>query len=457
MATIPLTVPDGLHATYLVPAARTAEPAAELLVRALAGPGPEEGPGASSIRLTRDLLDRGLVQVEWAGSPSELLPPFELLSLFGASDDELRILGDSPDALLVNAIGLLLPGYPLHEIAARTAANRLAAALGSDLVLDVFTPRLVPAASLLADPDDAVPLSTADLVLVPQSAGERGNWITTKGLGRFGLPELQVLDVPPPVGGVWTSIVTGIAGTLLDRFTEAVDRGTVDDTQPAIVEIDDRLELTTEAMAAAYGAEVDDADRSSTVVQFTYDPSSDPDADDFLTVRAPDDFGRSAGEYHLSVVHDLFGTDEGEIRYTDGDDEGMQAAMATARSCLDVARARFLDREFEHRRLLIVKYRLEVDDQVEFPWLFVTDWSDPERLVGSSAVDAEHDPTIRTGRPVSTTLDQVADWGVWVDGEGVIEGGWTNAYLQGDPPPPIPGTTKAPGEATPRRWWQRKH
>jgi hypothetical protein len=453
MATIPLTVPDGLHATYLVPASRTAESAAEVLERALAAPGPEEGPGAASINLTRNLLGRGIVQVEWVGAPGELLPSFDHLSLFGATPDQLRALADSPAAIVVNAIGLVLPGYPVHEIGARTAANRLALAVGSEVVLDMFTPRLLPAASLLPGPDAAGPLATADLVLVPQSAGERGNWITTKGLGRFGLPELQVLDVPPPVGGAWTSIVTGIAATLLDDFAEAVERATTDGEQPAIVEVDDRLELTTRAIAAAYGSEVDD-EVARTLVQLRFDPSPDPDFDDFLTVRAPDDYGRSAGEFHLSVVHDLFGADEGEIRYTESDDEGMRAAIETARSCLDVARERFLAREFEHRRLLIVKYRLEVGDQVEFPWLFVTDWSDPNRLVGSSAVDAEHDPTIRTGRPVSTTLDLVADWGVWVDGGGVIEGGWTNAYLQGDPPPPVPmGSAPAP---KPRSRWRRK-
>lgn len=462
MATIPLTVPESLHAAYLVPCAPDARPLDDLLALALDRPATGDTE-QRSIEVARGMAERGLLSVEWVGAPAEILPPFELLATFGAGDAELDALASSPTAIVVVSPGLLMPGTPIHELAARTAAARLAGLVGNGLVVDLFTPRLLPAEALLPDGEDGGPLAMADLLLVPQSAGERGNWLTTKGLGRWGLPELQVIDVPPPVGAVWTSILTGVAAELVRTFTDAVEERTVGDEPPAIVEIDDRLVVTTEIMASAYGAEVDEDDEPVTAaaVQFTFDPSSDPDADDFLTVRAPDDFGRSAGEFHLSVVQDLFGADEGEIRYTDGGDEGMLAAMATARGCLDVARTRFLAGEFQHRTLLLVKYRLEVGDEVEFPWFFVTDWTNDGAMRGSSAVDAEHDPNIRVGRPIGTTIDAVADWGVWADGEGIVEGGWTNAYLQGEPPPPVPTTGSGfegggEGDAeSGRRWWKR--
>lgn len=462
MATIPLTVPESLHAAYLVPCGPDDRPAEELLDLALDVPAVGEVE-QRSVAVARGMVERGLLSTERVGAPAEILPPLELLATFGAGDAELAALTASPAAIVVVTPGLLMPGIPVHEIGARTAAARLARQVGNGLVVDLFTPRLLPAEALLPEGDDAGPLALADLLLVPQSAGERGNWLTTKGLGRWGLPELQVVDVPPPVGAVWTSILTGIAAELVTRFADAVEAGTVDDEPPAIVEIDDRVEVSTAVMAWAYGAEADDDPVTTSVVQFTFDPSSDPDADDFLTVRAPDDFGRSAGEFHLSVVQDLFGAEEREIRYTSGDDPGMLEAMATARGCLDVARARFLAGEFQHRTLLLVKYRLEVGDEVEFPWFFVTDWTNDGRMRGSSAVDAEHDPTIRVGRPVGTTVEAVADWGVWVDGEGLVEGGWTNAFLQGDPPPPIPtsgsgfdGAGGADGDGTSgRRWWKR--
>lgn len=455
MATIPLTVPESVHAAYLVPVAAVDAPPAALLERALALPaaGPFE---ERAVTIARGFADRGLLVVEAPGPPTGLLPPLDLLEVFGASTDDVRELAAAPESLLVLSPGMLLPGDPLHEVAARTASARLARLLGVPRVVDLFTPRLVPAEHLLADEAGESLLPVADLVLVPQSAGDRGNWLTTKGLGRWGLPELQVVDVPPPVGEVWTSILTGIAATLVERFSEEVARRTVDGEVPAIVEIADLLEVTPTAMAAAYGSRVDDGPSTSATVQFTFDPSADPDTDDFLTVRAPDAFARSAGEFHLMVVHDLFGADEGAIRHTDPDDEGMASAIETARSCLDVARTRFLAGEFQHRTLLIVKYRLEAGDGIEYPWLFVTEWSDPGRLRGSSAVDAESDPSIRVGRPVATTADAVADWGVWVDGDGIVEGGWTNAYLEGRPAPPVP-TVAADGDrhGRGRRRWRR--
>jgi hypothetical protein len=43
--------------------------------------------------------------------------------------------------------------------------------------------------------------------------------------------------------------------------------------------------------------------------------------------------------------------------------------------------------------------------------------------------DAHLDRRIRVGRPVRVDVATVVDWALWIDGEGIIEGGWTNTLL----------------------------
>lgn len=431
MANIAISVPDTVTAIYGVPTVAPIEDPVAVL-RGLLG-GIDEADLGAPPELVEQMLDGGLLTV--VDDPTLLAAlPMQMLLIFGAEPTELDLLDQSASAVVV--VCHFGPGTPpLHEYVARRVAGLLARALARPFVIDLFTPRLVPVDDVFAQHATGVPAAVADLVLVPQSAGERGHWITTKGLGRFGLPELQVLDVPPPLAAPWTSVVTGLAWKLLGEFGDLVAEA---DDDLAFAEIPETLEVSVADIARAYGAEPDEDHLGVATVQFTFEPAVDLDDDSFLTVRAPDTFGRSSGEFHQAVVEDLFGAEDGEIRYTDGDDDDMRVAMETARGCLDVARARFEAGEFQHRTLLMVKYRLQVDEHVEFPWMFVTDWSDPERLHGPSAVDAEADPTIRIGRPVAIDADEIADWGVWVDGDGMVEGGWTNAVLQGDPPPPVP-------------------
>jgi hypothetical protein len=60
-------------------------------------------------------------------------------------------------------------------------------------------------------------------------------------------------------------------------------------------------------------------------------------------------------------------------------------------------------------------------------WAYVTSWKSPEKVLGSSAGDVLTDPAIRAGRPVAIDATAIVDWAVWIDGQGIIEGGQTDA------------------------------
>jgi len=78
---------------------------------------------------------------------------------------------------------------------------------------------------------------------------------------------------------------------------------------------------------------------------------------------------------------------------------------------------------------LIVKHRLAGPNGNEYVWAFVTDWSKPGTIRGHSANDAEYEPSVRVGRPAVVDVEAVIDWAIWADGQGIVEGGWTDAIL----------------------------
>jgi hypothetical protein len=59
----------------------------------------------------------------------------------------------------------------------------------------------------------------------------------------------------------------------------------------------------------------------------------------------------------------------------------------------------------------------------------VTSWPAADLIVGTCMNDAHLDRRIRVGRPVRVDVATVVDWALWVDGEGIVEGGWTNKIL----------------------------
>jgi hypothetical protein len=136
-----------------------------------------------------------------------------------------------------------------------------------------------------------VPARLADRVIVLASPEELGLWCTTKGLGEFGLPELQTIDVPFHIGEAWAGAMTGIALSLLERWLEATR-----DPCSAFVEIPATIELTAGAVGLAYGVE-DQSDDSVGSVRLRLDPPPDMCGDSFLTIGPPDGVSGSTADF----------------------------------------------------------------------------------------------------------------------------------------------------------------
>lgn len=415
---VTLPVPEVLAAVYLVPASMPAEVATAGARAAITRHVAEPLRG-----IVHGMLDRPILTMRLR--PASALPemPGRLQDYLGA--DPAHIQAVSAAAALITVRAVSFPGSPpMHELAARAAAAALAAEL--DLpVVDTRVPQiLAPGAALAALPGQDRRLPVAHWVQVFLSTRATGLRVTTKGLARFGLPELQLHNVPPQLGRPCTMALTGLASRLLGLWWAAL-RG---DSRPAFAELPGTVEITGADVARAYQAAP--AGGGQATVRLAFDPATDDHSDSFLTVLPPAGYTASAGE-HLSQMCDaLFGTDPPELRWVASATQAMDRAMNTARQTIPAARARFIAGGLPAGAQLIVKHRAAPaapqDRTEEFVWAYVTSWREPGTVLGNSADDAVRDPRIRAGRPVVIDASTIVDWAVWIDGPGIVEGGWTN-------------------------------
>lgn len=417
-----LPVPDMLQATYLVPTGGGSAAAKQHAIAALRTRVPD--PVGT---VARKMLEVGAVRV--ASVPGSAIPalPAELQEHLGIDRDALDFVSHASSFVSFSAAWP--PGWPpVHEAAARGCAAALAADLGAPLV-DTFVPIVLEADSAIAAlPDAASQLKLSEWVLVLQSAASGGLWMTTKGMGRFGLPELQVLNVPPQLGSPWTSLLLGVCARLLDLWLNALRAR----DGAAFVEVPSVFEVGEADVADVYSADPQGGGR--VLVRLSFDPAADDSADSFLTVQPPDDVPFSAGEYLAYASSEVLGDPGQEVRYLP-QTSAMKQAIQAARSELPTVRSRFTDGDLPLGARLMVKHARETSDRTEYPWAYVNSWNDPATVLGSSASDGVHDAQVRAGRPIVVGADAIVDWAIWVEGRGIIEGGVTNAVAlrQGRP------------------------
>ncbi|MFI7215064.1 DUF2314 domain-containing protein [Micromonospora maritima] len=414
---LPVPVPESLDATYLVPIAGLPRVSPKTAVEGLAGRLAEPVYG-----LAKQMLDSPLMSVD-TRTVDEFpeLPP-DLLSAFGATDEQLARLAAATHLVVVQAE--YRPGWPpAHEWAARAVAAAVAETVGGDVV-DVFGLQFLdPAAALRSLPDEHGRIRLVDWVLVPYSSDADGLWFTTKGLRRFGLLELQAQGVPDHLTRAWGAVMTGAARRLLRDWTD----GLAGEEVPAFVQLPVLATVTGHDIAVAYGNPEQHGATAPVLLRLELDPATDPDADSFLSLNPPPGHPGPPGRYFAAACATLFNGIQPDVRYTRTGD-AMSRAVATARASLGDIRARFLAGRLPDESQLVVKYGLPGDEGPEYVWAGVTSWEVPERIVGASASDANTDQSVRIGSPVVVEASDVVDWAV-LDGTGVLEGGWTQAVL----------------------------
>ena len=262
--------------------------------------------GSPDQESVRDLVrtDVGLT-VEVVPVADAPMPPLPLLRAMGSPAADLAAVDEADSVAIVQALGDA-SWPPVHEFAARGAGCQLATAYGG-VVVDLRIPRTSPA-PVPADVGAAVEgFRLVDWVLLPHSQKGSGLWFTTKGLSRFGLPELQSHDVPGEYTGAWGAVMSGIAHVLLrDQWS-----GLREQPAAAFREVAAEQLLTLRDVALAYSDRARTADDPALDVGAAFrielDPATAAEDESYLAVVPPASFDGGASAWCRHVVASVFG------------------------------------------------------------------------------------------------------------------------------------------------------
>ena len=273
-----LPVPDTLPAMYLVPASMPEPQALRTIVTAV-----EARVAEPLRRLTTGLLATGAVMV--ARRLPDELPFLRALhpAAAGLSPEQAAAADTAPEYVAFAALLPIRPG-PVHEWATRAAAGALADALSLPVV-DAFCQRAFSAEAALASLPGAPELADvgggfrlADWVTVQHD----GPVLATHGLGRFGLPELRVDQVPPELRAPWVLALTGLGHRLLELLRCRLRRG----GETAFVQVPAELMISRADIGLAYGCDL--GDDPVLPVMLSLDPAVTDQQDTYLTLDAPE-------------------------------------------------------------------------------------------------------------------------------------------------------------------------
>ncbi|WP_433466893.1 hypothetical protein [Spirillospora sp. CA-128828] len=268
-----LPVPETLYGTYAV---ALAEPIPDPAALAHGEVTRRTSPPLRDLVL--GMLDSPMLTLDQR--PAGGFPPLpgELLAAYGGSPSTLEAVDAAEHVLAVRAA--YRPGRPpAHEWAARAVAGALGAATDSP-VIDVFTPQVLPRDRLFRSlPGPGGTIRLTDWMLLPHTSGRSGFYFTTKGLARFGLPELQTENVPPGLVEPWGRLLNGLARRVLDLWLDELPAG----EQPLVVEIPEIVSVGLQDIAAAQG--VDEPMRREVSVRLRLDREPRP----VLTVLPAED------------------------------------------------------------------------------------------------------------------------------------------------------------------------
>ena len=376
----------------------------------------------------RDVLQHyirlGLLLMKVKEKNAQAAPPVELLRRLGAGDAELRRYQAATHEVLLG--GGDAPGPPHFGLWCGIAAARAVADAVSGVILDPALPRLEPIASYKQPIPKDLQIRLRDQIVVPFSMGENElGWITTNGLSKFGLPDLQIRDFPPNLHEDLSWVMNGAARHLLVELAKQ-SRG----RQAArVLRIGPEIrltvqELTGEGEKASFnqfkGA------RGWTRIRLRYEPGKQGETA-FLTLLPPRGFRGSQGVWLNALMADLFGSQD-TLRFVGAHSQAMEAAHQRAVRELPGVKRRF-QAGLRPGETLLVKHGFPTGGGGhEYMWVAVNTWTGA-RLQGQLVNDPQVRMDLRAGQTVQLAEQDVFDWMIHLPNGGT-EGGYTTAVVE---------------------------
>ena len=393
-------------------------------------------------------------------------PPDDMVRAYNPGETEERRYRNATHIVFIATTDLAAPPRAGFW-AVVGAARALCESLPGSVILDPEFPRLLP---LTGDEPDEIP-ATGDIhivrhIVLPYSHdGQNGLlWMTTKGMSRFGLPDLEIRDVPPNLAQSLMPVLNGMAQKLMAASAQFATPSDIDEENedelpeelflqgfPCPAEV----RLSVADIARAYGDAPNETSENendwgkSSLVRLTVSRQRGGEGT-FVRLVPPrvenSDKATPPGVWLNQVLGDLFES-EPHLAAVDHSDEAMQAAHNEAVSQLGQVRARF-GAGFHRGEVLHVKYGFPTDEPSaeddapdaeidfteddgghEYMWIAVTSWSEGGRVRGLLANDPQYRRDLQAGQNVEISEEDIYDWMI-VYPDGRHEGAFTNAVLE---------------------------
>jgi hypothetical protein len=425
MKELVLPVPEVTSATYIVPVpapmstAEARRQVSQAVEARLTGP----------LRmLTTEWLAKGAVKV--AAGPAGPAPP-GLLDKPSLGTPEQRVFLARARTLVQFRARQRTSLIGMQDWKACGPAAALAVGLGAP-VLDLQVPRVLTAEDALAAlPETALtlPASIGDDLTIGLSFR---SWVrvqtvdmpgvigvVTDGMRRFGLPEFRMGPASPDLREELTSLLNGVAfrfwSHLLARAQDTPKAAGLVHL-PRFLRVPAEMEIHRRDLDAANG--VPNRGGTYALLGLRFDPAHNEAPWDWLTVCPPAMWDTSWEDFVADTCHGMFGFEKPPWHYIP-ELGALLDAVDKARQTLPEARSRFLRGDLPPGGRLMVRH--ETEDADELRWARVESWEDAGKVVVCDT-GRELTPGVRPSPPVTIDTGQIADWGIWVDGRGVVEG-----------------------------------
>ncbi len=400
-------------------------------------------------------------------------PPDEMVRAYNPGETEERRYRNATHIVFIATTDLAAPPRAGFWSVVG-AARALCASLPGGVILDPEFPRLLPL-SESDETEDAIPASgdihiVRHIVLPYSHDGQNGLlWMTTKGMSRFGLPDLEIRDVPPNLAQSLMPVLNGMAQKLMAASAQFATPTEIDEQNEG--ELPEELflqgfpcpaevRLSVADIARAYGdapngdapvepnEDANDWGKSS-LVRLTVSRERGGEGT-FVRLMPPrvegSDKATPTGVWLNQLLGDLFES-EPHLAAVDHSDAEMQAAHNEAVSQLGQVRARF-GAGFHRGEVLHVKYGFPTEEPTdenetpdseidfsedkgghEYMWIAVTSWSEGGRVRGLLANDPQYRRDLQAGQNVEISEEDIYDWMIVLP-DGRHEGAFTNAVLE---------------------------
>ena len=375
--------------------------------------------------LLGDWVDKGMLSIHLL--PKSETPPLDLDELRGtgmSAEQEQRLAG-STHAALVFGKDLGLPPHPGLWVA---FAGARALVEGLDgVAFDMNTRRLLPPGAEVEDlPEMGQVVIPDHLAFDRERTGGETPALVSRGMAKFGLPDLVLRGVPDDLLREASAVFGGLAALLAGWAVPLRDASC---GRPVRAKLNPAWRLTRAQILAAHAVDPSDPEvgpGGATTVRFETDQPtrrSPVPRLQVIPVGGPADDPEAALR---RMVAELFGAPDNYAEFP-ADFPGLNEALAQVAADLPGVKTRFLAGLPADTRLS-VKHGFPTDlGRKEYMWVGVESWAG-DRIRGRLENDPVHRADLSRGQAVELGEGEVFDWLI-THPDGVREGARVNDLL----------------------------